>query len=104
MISDLEKDVESYFKKELNRRGCLVMKFVSPGLAGVPDRIVLFPAGRVEFVELKREGEKPRPLQRGVMRLFAMRDVHVHVVAGKQEVDRFVRMMEESGAFGLYGQ
>ena len=104
MSCDLEKDVESYFKEELNRRGCLVMKFVSPGLAGVPDRIVLFPAGRVEFVELKRDGEKPRPLQRGVMRLFAMRNVHVHVVAGKREVDSFVGMMEESGAFGLYGQ
>ena len=48
------------------------MKFVSPGLAGVTDRLVLLPVPAkhqrivqryVKFVEVKAPGEKPRPLQ-----------------------------------------
>lgn len=45
------------------------MKFVSPGRAGVADRIVLMPPynptadGRIWFVELKAPGKKLRPLQ-----------------------------------------
>lgn len=38
-------------------------KFVSPGLAGVPDRLVLLKCGRFAFVELKAPDKKPRPIQ-----------------------------------------
>lgn len=38
-------------------------KLVSPGTAGVPDRLVLLPGGRVGFVECKSTGAKPRPQQ-----------------------------------------
>ena len=44
--------------------GGICWKFTSPGTAGVPDRIVLLPSGRIAFVEVKAPGEKPRPLQR----------------------------------------
>ena len=38
-------------------------KFVSPGLDGVPDRIILMPGARIAFAELKAPGRKMRPLQ-----------------------------------------
>ena len=41
----------------------MAWKFVSPGKRGVPDRIILFPGGRLWFVELKAPGENPGPLQ-----------------------------------------
>ena len=53
------KEVRSGGKK----RGGLAVKFVSPGFNGVPDRLVLFPGGRMAFVELKAPGETIRPLQ-----------------------------------------
>ena len=59
----LESKVESAFREETKRRGGVALKFVSPGMNGVPDRIVLFPGGRMAFVELKAPGQKPRPLQ-----------------------------------------
>lgn len=99
MSGDLEKDIESCFKRELERRGCLVMKFVSPGLAGVPDRLVLFPSGRIEFVELKRQGEKTRPLQRAVIKMFQKRQIKVYVLDSREAVRGFVRLMERGGAF-----
>ena len=59
----LESKVESAFREETKRRGGVAHKFVSPGMNGVPDRIVLLPGGRIAFVELKAPGKKLRPLQ-----------------------------------------
>ena len=47
--SELEKRVVGYCKE--HHLGCY--KFVSPSHKGVPDRILIFPGGKVAFVELK---------------------------------------------------
>lgn len=66
-----ESTVERKLVTEAKKRGGFALKFVSPGLDGVPDRLVLFPGGRVAFVELKAPGKKMRPLQ--VMRAEQLR-------------------------------
>jgi len=58
-----EKNIEQKLVKAVKKRGGMALKFVSPGLDGVPDRIVLLPMGRMAFVELKAPGKKMRPLQ-----------------------------------------
>ena len=58
-----EKVVEVALVRAVQRRDGLALKFVSPGVDGVPDRIVLLPNGRIGFVELKAPGQKMRPLQ-----------------------------------------
>ncbi|WP_026499308.1 VRR-NUC domain-containing protein [Butyrivibrio sp. WCD2001] len=58
-----EKYVERRLVEEVKKAGGLAPKFVSPGLNGVPDRLVLFPGGHMAFVELKAPGEVMRPLQ-----------------------------------------
>ena len=59
----LEKVLERKLVRAVRNSGGLALKFVSPGMAGVPDRLLLFPGGRMAFCELKAPGEKLRPLQ-----------------------------------------
>ena len=58
-----EKTLETLLVRTVKSMGGLAPKFVSPGLDGMPDRIVLLPHGRLAFVEVKAHGKKPRPLQ-----------------------------------------
>ena len=61
----LEKEIERKLKVLVEGKlGGLCLKWVCPGRSGVPDRILLFPGGRVYFVELKRpKGSKVAALQ-----------------------------------------
>ena len=58
-----EKTLERKLAETVKAMGGIALKFVSPGFAGMPDRLVLLPDGKCGFVEVKRRGEKPRPLQ-----------------------------------------
>ena len=58
-----EKTIEAKLVTAVRQLGGLALKFISPGLDGVPDRLVLLPGGRMAFIELKAPGKKMRPLQ-----------------------------------------
>jgi hypothetical protein len=59
----LEKQIEHKLLTEIKERSGLCLKFVSPGLNGVPDRLVLLPGGKIGFVEVKKPGRSPGALQ-----------------------------------------
>ena len=58
-----EKYIEQKLVKAVKAAGGMAPKFISPGLAGMPDRLVLLPGGKMAFVEVKGYVIKPRPLQ-----------------------------------------
>ena len=58
-----EKTIEAKLLQTVKSMGGLAPKFVSPGLDGMPDRIILLPHGKMAFVEVKAHGKKQRPLQ-----------------------------------------
>lgn len=62
-MTDTEKSIEQVLVRLAKKHGGMAVKFLSPGLDGVPDRLLLFPGGRLAFVELKAPGKKMRPLQ-----------------------------------------
>lgn len=45
-----EKEIEAALVKAAKKRNGLVLKFVSPGMSGVPDRLVLLPDGKLGFI------------------------------------------------------
>lgn len=58
-----EKYIEQKMVAAVKSLGGMAPKFVSPGIDGMPDRIVLLPMGKIAFVECKATGKKMRPLQ-----------------------------------------
>jgi len=64
-----ESIVEKQIRLWAMDRGIQVRKFTSPGRKGVPDRL-FFKAGKHLFLEIKRPGEKPEPLQLREMRIL----------------------------------
>lgn len=87
----MERDVERALVKGVEALGGKAFKFVSPGNAGVPDRLVCLPGGRIVFVELKEVGGRLSAKQvRQIDRLSRM-DIEVRVLVGRDEVDAFLR-------------
>ena len=58
-----EKQIEQRLSQRVKQLGGVAFKFVSPGMDGMPDRLILLPGGRAAFAELKAPGLRPRPLQ-----------------------------------------
>ena len=58
-----ENVVEAAVRKKVEALGGRCLKWVCPGHAGVPDRIILLPGERILFLELKAPGKKPTALQ-----------------------------------------
>ena len=58
-----EKQIEQKLVSAVKAAGGICPKLVSPGMDGMPDRMVLLPGARIGFVEVKAPGKRPRPLQ-----------------------------------------
>lgn len=86
-----ESQIEAKLKSEVERIGGLCWKWVSPGTAGVPDRIVILPAGRTIYVELKAPGEQPRSLQRKRHAQLFGRGHDVRVIDSMSGVAEFIQ-------------
>lgn len=81
-----EREIERKLVSTVKSRGGICPKFVSTGFDGMPDRVVLLPHGKIGFVEVKRPGEKPRPLQTARHRLLRKLGFLVFVLDGEEQI------------------
>lgn len=58
----LESAIQTKIKNELEKKGYLVIKLIQTTLNGIPD-IMALRSGTTVFIEVKRPGNKPTPLQ-----------------------------------------
>ncbi|WP_294181038.1 VRR-NUC domain-containing protein [uncultured Clostridium sp.] len=93
----LESKIENKLKIEVKKCGGMALKFVSPGLAGVPDRIVLMPKGKVAFVELKAPGKKMRVLQLKRKKQLETLGFKVYLIDSFKAVNDFIQEMVGNG-------
>lgn len=57
----------------------------------MPDRLLLFPGGRVAFAEVKTPGEKPEPIQKAVIRKLIKLGFRVYVVDSLEIINQIIR-------------
>lgn len=85
-----ELRIEKRLKKKVTKHGGLALKLVSPGFAGVPDRLVLFHGSKVAFVELKAPDKKLRALQRKRKKQLEALGFKVYKIDSYDAVDRMI--------------
>ena len=85
-----EAALENVLVGEVSSRGGLCLKWVSPGIRGVPDRIVLMPGGRTIYVELKSRGGRLSPPQRRMHTKLRDMGFRVEVLWTIRQVNEFV--------------
>lgn len=86
-----EKIIEQKLVQAVKAVHGMAPKFVSPGLDGVPDRIILLPGGRMAFAEIKAPGEKMRPLQVRRKRQLEKLGFSVYCVDGIEQIEEILK-------------
>lgn len=85
-----EKLIEEKLRTGIKKRGGLSLKFTSPSFTGVPDRIVLMPAGKLYLVELKSTGKGLSPRQRLVFPMLEKLGFSVEVIDDQEKLENFL--------------
>lgn len=81
-----EKDIERELLRGARKLEGDAYKLTSQSLAGLPDRLVLLPGGKIAFVELKAPGKKPKKLQAIIHERLRALGFKVYVVDSKEMV------------------
>lgn len=92
----LEKEVEKFLVREVKKLGGISFKFISPGNAGVPDRIAILPNGRVVFAELKTDKGKLTRLQGVQIKKISDLGADVRVLRGMEGVKEFINEIQST--------
>lgn len=81
----LESKIEKQFALMVRARGGMAIK-LAPTIAGIPDRLVLWPHGGFNLVELKTKSGNLRPIQIHRHAQLLSMGHHVVVLRGEQEI------------------
>lgn len=92
----IEKEVEKFLVREVKKIGGISFKFISPGNAGVPDRIVILPNGRVVFAELKTDKGKLTKLQEVQIKKISDLGADARVLRGIEGVKEFINEIQST--------
>lgn len=86
-----ESRLERRLKREIKKRNGLALKFTSPGMRGVPDRLILLPGEKIYFIEMKAPGKKPRPLQIKRAKQLKALGFSVYCLDSDEAIDNFLQ-------------
>ena len=88
-----EKIIEQQLVKAVKHTGGMCPKFVSPGLNGMPDRLVLLNEGHMAFVEVKQKGKVPRPLQKKRHKQLQELGYQVFVLDDPEQIQEILKII-----------
>lgn len=88
-----ENIVERHLRKCCEECGLRCLKLVGFSFVGFPDRTILGPNRTIAFVELKRDGKDPSPIQRRWKKRLIGYGFIYEVIRSKQEVEKFIERL-----------
>lgn len=87
---ETEKDLEKKLAAEVERLGGWAIKLLPFLVSGLPDRLCLFPKGRVAFVEVKGTGETPTKIQKFIHRRLEKIGFKVWIVDSSAVINELI--------------
>lgn len=90
-MSMREKAIEQKLVKQIKELKGLCLKLSCPGFAGIPDRLILLSGGKIGFVEVKRKGENPRPLQVSRHKLLRSLGFKVFILDDERQIKEIIK-------------
>lgn len=85
-----EKLIERKLKREVEKLGGYCFKMVTIHISGLPDRLCLFPGGRIAFVETKSTRDNPSAIQRVWHRKLRRIGFLVEIIDQSYQIDELI--------------
>lgn len=85
-----EKVIERRLVELIKLRKGLCIKLLTYQFIGLPDRMCLFPGGKIVFVELKSTGKKPTKIQIAVHKMLKNLGFRVEVIDTIEGVEKLI--------------
>lgn len=92
-----EHKIEEQLVKTVKAQGGLCLKLNSTSMIGLPDRLFLLPGGKFAFVEVKRPGEKPRPIQLKRLNDLKQLGFQCYVLDSLEQINPMIEEVTVSG-------
>ena len=96
-MNTTEGMIERYLVKRVESTGGVAIKFTSSSNRGVPDRMCLFPSGKVVFIEVKKpDGRLSRLQSEWLWRLKKLNQTAI-VINSRGKVDHLIAYAKKEG-------
>lgn len=99
MQVESEKLIDKKLVELVKENGGLCLKLLTTHVTGLPDRLCLFPKGKILFVELKTTGKKPKKIQNLVHDRLRSLGFRVEVASSSKQIEKIIKEYEEQGEF-----
>ena len=93
-MKEREKNLERKLDSSLKSIGGLCLKLPSIHISGLPDRMCLFPEGRILFVEVKSTGMKPRKIQKVIHDKLRKLGFDVEILDSTEKLNQIMKDYE----------
>lgn len=93
-MKESEKLIEKKLTDKVKGVGGWAIKLLPTFIRGLPDRICLFPKGRVVFVETKTTGQKVRKIQEAMHIRLRLLGFKVLVIDSTKQIEELIQEYE----------
>ena len=92
MKTESEKLLERKLRQKVDQLGGWSIKLLATHVTGLPDRLCLFPGGKLIFIELKTTGKKTRKIQQKVHERIRSMGFRVEIIDTSEGIEKVIHL------------